>query len=58
VSAARPSLDEADAFLSKPVDVNDFEAAVQKALGPSVPVAQVKERLRKAACNGPSKRPS
>jgi len=55
VSAARPQgLDEADAFLSKPVDVNDFEAAVQKALGPSVPVAQVKERLRKARANGPS----
>ena len=54
VSAARPQgLDEADAFLSKPVDVNDFEAAVQKALGPSVPVAQVKERRRNARANGP-----
>jgi len=55
VSAARPQgLDEADAFLSKPVDVNEFEAAVQKALGPSVPVAQVKEQRRKARPNGPS----
>src|SRR2546428_13212083 len=55
VSAARPQgLDEADAFLSKPADVNDFEAAVQNALGPSVPVAQVKERRRETRRNVPS----
>ena len=47
VSAARPQgLDEADAFLSKPMDLNAFEAAVQKALGSRPTRAEVKERRR------------
>jgi len=47
VSAARPQgLDEADAFLAKPVDVDMFESAVQKALGPVRAEAKRKERRR------------
>ena len=49
VSAAHPQgLDEADAFLSKPVDLNEFEAAVQKALGSGPACAEVTERRREA----------
>ena len=49
VSAARPQgLEEADTFLSKPVDVNEFEAAVQKALGSRAAGAKVKEVRREA----------
>ena len=54
VSAARPQgLEEADAFLSKPVDVNEFEAAVQKALGSRAAGAKVKEVRREAPERGP-----
>ena len=49
VSSACPQgMDEADAFLSKPVDMNEFEAAVQKALGSPPARAEVKERRREA----------
>jgi signal transduction histidine kinase len=41
VSAARPQgLEQADAFLAKPVDIDVFEASVKKALGPRTGVAQ------------------
>jgi two-component system, sensor histidine kinase and response regulator len=49
VSSARPQgLEEADAFLSNTVDVNEFEAAVQKALGSPPAAAEIKERRRGA----------
>jgi two-component system sensor histidine kinase/response regulator len=46
VSAARPQgLEEADTFLSKPMDLDQFEAAVQKALGSPPPApAEIQER--------------
>ncbi|HYY52575.1 MAG TPA: response regulator, partial [Myxococcales bacterium] len=49
VSAARPQgLEEANAFLSKPVDVDEFEGAVKSRLGPSRVDAEVQERRRRA----------
>ena len=50
VSAARPQgLEEADAFLPKPVDIDEFEAAVQRALGSRPPApAEIQERRRAA----------
>lgn len=46
-SAARPQdLEEATAFLAKPVDVGTFEAAVRKLLGPPQDAAHQNERRR------------
>jgi two-component system, sensor histidine kinase and response regulator len=46
-SAARPKgLEEANAFLPKPVDVSTFEAAVQKMLGPAPKATHQKDRRR------------
>ncbi|HKC59722.1 MAG TPA: ATP-binding protein [Myxococcales bacterium] len=47
LSAARPKgLEEASAFLPKPVDVSTFEAAVEKMLGPAPEAAQQEDRRR------------
>ena len=48
LSSARPQgLEEADAFLPKPVDVGTFEMTVQKALGPSRDAPNRRERRRR-----------
>ena len=49
LSAARPQgLEEADAFLPKPVDVSTFEAAVHNALGPQEDSAKRERRRHRA----------
>src|SRR5438128_799687 len=48
LSSARPQgLEEADAFLPKPVDVGTFEMTVQKVLGPSRDAPNRRERRRR-----------
>jgi two-component system sensor histidine kinase/response regulator len=50
LSAARPrGLEEADEFLAKPVDLDTFEAAVQKALGERPPTGPGREDVPTSA---------
>ena len=50
LSAARPrGLEEADAFLAKPVDLDTFEAAVQKALLSRLPAEPAPESMSASA---------
>ena len=47
VSAARPQgLEQADAFLAKPVDIEAFEGSVKKALGAQIDVGLKERRHR------------